>query len=844
MSSERRTTSNELVLSDGEYAYTQDATSGIIKTHTGPLVVNITGQENPVVYRSELRRFERVELERAAQPSPLTPQGAYCVLWNPAVDKKHPDEKGKTISPGLLMGQRVHIPGPNTFALWPRQSAKVIQGHHLRSNQYLLVRIYDEEAARASWKQAVVKRATTLAGVGEGELEVAGSAPRDLSVGRLIVIRGTEVSFYIPPTGVEVVESAQGEYVRDALTLERLEYCILIDEDGNKRYERGPAVVFPRPTEHFYEEVWGEERVLAFRPIELSPVQGIHVKVIADYVDEGGVAHKEGDELFITGSDTPIYFPRQEHSLVSYDGSTKHFAVAVPAGEARYVMSRKSGEIRLAQGPTMLLPNPCEEIIVRRALSDEQCRLWYPGNEDALGYNRTLRQLAQHAPTTRHGAVSEGQLRQRRRGGRDQKNVQLEETVMQSSASTRDATAVMADEFSYNSTFNAPRTLTLHTRFAGVPVVQVWTGYAVMVVSKDGQRRVEEGPARVLLAYDEELEVLSQSEGVPKDAGRRSRSPYLKVRHQEIEDQVQVETRDHVQVTLRVAMRVDFEGAPERWFAVENYVQLLCDRARKALKGRARQVDVEALYSDPDGLVRGALLGELDAQGARPGLAFVENGMRVTEAEVRGLELGDERVWSLMEQARHQSVRAGIELAAARRKLEVDRTLEEMARALKEAQAETARHKAALERQQIERELSVTVARLKASIQEEQERLEIQRSKDAVADAGHMASLARKEKNAALERSLAEAEAALSAMKLEAETQATVARLGAVQAGFSEALLALGSQETLVKVADAMSVQQLLGGRNLPEVIGRVFENTPLEEAMRALQARATPKAG
>ena len=54
----------------------------------------------------------------------------------------------------------------------------------------------------------------------------------------------------------------------------------------------------------------------------------------------------QGDEIFITGKETAIYFPREEHSLVRYDGKDKHFAVAIPAGEARYVMNRKTGEIR------------------------------------------------------------------------------------------------------------------------------------------------------------------------------------------------------------------------------------------------------------------------------------------------------------------------------------------------------------------------------------------------------------------------------------------------------------------------------------------------------------------
>jgi major vault protein len=49
------------------------------------------------------------------------------------------------------------VPGPATFALWPGQAAEVVEGHHLRSNQYLLVRVYNEDEARKNWSKAVVE---------------------------------------------------------------------------------------------------------------------------------------------------------------------------------------------------------------------------------------------------------------------------------------------------------------------------------------------------------------------------------------------------------------------------------------------------------------------------------------------------------------------------------------------------------------------------------------------------------------------------------------------------------------------------------------------------------------
>src|SRR5262249_45034191 len=152
---------------------------------------------------------------------------------------------------------------------------RVLQGHHLRSNQYLVVRVYDEEAAKANYQNAVIKP-QTVGDDGKGAAAPEGSSedvlkPEDLTMGKLLVIKGTLIAFYIPPTGIEVVRDGDS-YVRTAVTLERLEYCILLDEDGNKRFIRGPAVVFPRPTETFVER----NGMRKFRAIELNENSGIY----------------------------------------------------------------------------------------------------------------------------------------------------------------------------------------------------------------------------------------------------------------------------------------------------------------------------------------------------------------------------------------------------------------------------------------------------------------------------------------------------------------------------------------------------------------------------------------
>ena len=130
-----------------------------------------------------------------------------------------------------------------------------------------------------------------------------------------------------------------------------------------------------------------ENRWRKFKAIELNEISGLYLKVIADY-EENDHTYKVGEELFITGKDQMIYFPRPEHAIIHYGDHHIQYAVAVPAGEGRYCLDRLSGQIRLVRGPTMFLPDPRKEVLVRRVLDPRKVALLYPGNKEALEYNR------------------------------------------------------------------------------------------------------------------------------------------------------------------------------------------------------------------------------------------------------------------------------------------------------------------------------------------------------------------------------------------------------------------------------------------------------------------------
>ena len=99
----------------------------------------------------------------------IIPESWYCILKNPAPDNVHPESAKAMASPGLRIGKKVNIVGNDSFSLFPGQMARVIQGHRIRTNQYLLARIYDVDS---------------LKDIPEGE---------DYYNGKLLVIKGTYI---------------------------------------------------------------------------------------------------------------------------------------------------------------------------------------------------------------------------------------------------------------------------------------------------------------------------------------------------------------------------------------------------------------------------------------------------------------------------------------------------------------------------------------------------------------------------------------------------------------------------------------------------------------------------
>lgn len=635
----------DMILAPNEYCFISDETKGEVNCFVGPNKTSLAGTDRCVVFDLKSKRFKAADLSSGIQLFQTAPEGWYVILKNVAVGDKHPNGGGKLTTPDLKIGKKVNISGPVSFALWPGQMAKTVQGHNLRSNEYLLVRVYDEDAARENWTKSVIKAQVVEGDTAKEAVKASLTdipSENDLTMGKLFIIKGTEVSFYIPSTGIEVVPergSSEERYVREAVTLERLEYCLLLDQNGSKRYVHGPAVVFPQPTEKFVDAPIKSSpdtaKAKKFRAQELTPASGIHIRVIADYTELNGTQRKAGEELFITGKEQTIYFPREEHAIIKYGDQEIHYGITIPEGEARYSLDRNTGAISLVNGPRIFLPDPRTQIIAQRALSLNLCQLMYPGNAEALAVNAA--RLGFDDSSVQYGGGGEASML---RGESAYSSSYDAVSALQTPDTTRRvmikgaSKSLPGDTFDRKTKFTAPRSVVLNTKFDGAVQTTLWTGYAMLLVRKNGDRRVVQGPGTFMLEYDESPQVITLSRGKPKSMTNPLKTVFLLSTANKVSDLVEVETKDFCRLNVSLSFRVNFTGNPEKWFNVDNYVKFMCDHMRSRIRGEVQKLGVEEFYGNHTEILRNIVLGKSIDNTPRPGVVFEENGMHIYDVEV------------------------------------------------------------------------------------------------------------------------------------------------------------------------------------------------------------------
>lgn len=811
----------DLVLSINEYAYVLDRTKGNVLCHVGPTKTSLSQSDELVRFEPKSKKFRPCGYNEAISLFASAPENWYLVLKNPTKSGRRPTAgTSNNLPEDIEIGRKINIPGPVSFALYPGQMAKVVKGHALRTNQYLLARVYD--AARASVEGGQVIDA-------DGNVVVPEK--KDYVNGQILVIKGTDISFYIPPTGIEVIPLQNNDalgYIRDAVTLERLEYCILKDEDGNKRYVHGPEVVFPEPTESFVTSPKGG---FIFRAIELSKISGIYVKVIAEYADDDGTVHPVGEELFITGDNQMIYYPRPEHAIINYDEKILHHAIAIPDGEGIYVMNRMNGEIKTVRGPAMYLPDPRVEVVVKRKLSQRECNLWYPGNQTALAYNAGLTEKSLEKAIAKSVKAATANL--------DSSTATAYSVTNSVNNINREFQTLAYLEsnagISRGTSYTKPRTITLDNKYDGVVSLDVWTGYAVNVVSKNGTRKVVRGPQTILLDYDQTLEELQLSTGKPKTTDKVEHTVFLRYENNKVSDIISVETKDFVECSVKVSYCVDFDPAyMDSWFSVDNYVKYLCDRIRSLLKREVKKHTIEDFYQNYSDIVRNIAIDYSEnttsekASNKHEGRFFRENGMFVKDCEVLSLTVESE-IAEILESHQRDMVEKSLELSDAEARVKVAEALFDAEKKENELASTKLINRMNLQGEEARRKLEIQAEVNRKQEAEKQAAKQAEKDMQVLIDAIHEAEMARKQKetdaNIAEKQALADIEKA----KQEAYAKTVADVMKSIQPDLVAAIQAQSDSKVFNSIATGIAPYAIGNGESAAEFVDRLLRGTTLE---------------
>ena len=892
--------SRKIPVTDRQFLWVQDDDKGEVTLHVGPTMVSPTAADRVVI--DDGRGGLQEDTTGAPQSMIELGDAQYAVMFNPLLENDGgPNGRfrpGRNESRPLRNGTRSMVPGPCSFYVRPGQRADVRDAHELASNQYLVVKVYGEVDKEAPYYEVTARSAGILQATGEKDAPTAMREPVELRRGQLVVIRGLDTQFYIPPSGVDIVPDTS------------------VDDSGAAISAAGARQLLAQASDELAaEEDLGEGMARGTPRPQMANA----------YVDQSARArHRKlspapsPSQMMAQGQLTP--FPAAPSREGAPAAAPAGFgAMAMPEEAARDVLVsntvRRALERQARQtikvGPARVFPGPYDtfmtagsrnriydayELLPQRALwlrviasltrADLAEKLprgmmldkddYHPGDEILLTGVSTFfvpfNEIEILSPESGQAIV-----------GNDHSKVFIEAIGIdqKSGIYVRDLTTgevrLVRGKQSYlvdpRKEVQITRTIPIddwnlwiaanepHKR-TSIPIVTPWAvsvtvpnNTAVLVTSAN-DRRVVDGPCVTLLGYEETLYPVLLSTGTPKTDDHPLRTCFLRAVGNRVSDEIEVETLDFVRVAIRVSYSVTFVTAQrDRWFNHENYIQIMVDHLRSIARGRCRTLTLMNLWPQLPNILRDTILGERK-EGTRAGRQFAENGTAVTEVEVLNATIEDEEVAELMQRVQTESVTLQIgdrqvneALVSAKLRAEVERekqTLYEEARRQEAKLGELTKrlaHELALavvrQDEVVARERQALTQREAAALEARNERLKADKDAEILRlteESKARAEAARMVDGAELEK--AERLRALELSLIAAQSSATVAERAAVQQGLIEALTGLGDKVVLGEVAKNMNLVSLFKGRDVATLLAEVVRGTKLDATLRTMTTR------
>lgn len=793
----------DVVLNYRQFCWVLDKTNGEIILYRGPYKLSLANTQVLVISSGE-GDFVEVLKSQGIQRFIQAKTDEYIILKNP-IRTEQATRMGNNQPVELETGKRVVIPGPRTFPLWPGQEAEVIPGHLLKKDEYLVVQVYDEVVEGT--EEVQVRESD---GEHNGRLKEATSL-RGKPIGAQAIITGEFIRFYIPPTGVEVLKDHKGEFIRKAVRLSDMHYCAIMDEKGQVHYHRGPGVIFPASP---YQKFIAIDNERIFPAYTLTKNSGIHLLVIKGFDRETGNIYlpmefrwpegkdnfEPGEEIVIKGIDC-IFFPFDYIKVIGTIAP-----VPISDGEGIYVRDKDTGKIKVVKGPLMFVPDPRHEEHIRRDMDKETSEL-YRGEAVYVRYGGDI-------PPAGSQQAQDSSYRSDR-------------------------------EIIPGSLYDPDKAVAVY-----VPM-----GMAVMVVGiEEGsiRRRVVLGPDRLILNYNEKLEILTLSTGKPKTTDCLIKTCFLLVSGNKVSDIINLETADHCPAQVTVSFRVSFEGEPEQWFNVSNYVKLLSDNMRSRIAGEAKRHGIERFFNDYTNIIRDCVLGKKEEGKPRLGRIFEENGMRVYDAEILDFEIIDEELKFLLIEAQQNAIKMAVANQQEQNKLEAEKVKQDVILQINQKKFDTENSRMELEKRRADKQYETDVAKEKQT--KELELMQADREKQAMMARAFSKKEGEKIKNEIL---LEEAEiivkknsiihdeeiqykerlAGIDLKKMEAGVEAVVRQNQSVSPQFIQAMQTLGDKNLAAEFSKNLNLYAAMKGTNIAEVAGLLLTGLPhMDNVLSLLQ--------
>jgi major vault protein len=284
-------------------------------------------------------------------------------------------------------------------------------------------------------------------------------------------------------------------------------------------------------------------------------------------------------------------------------------------------------------------------------------------------------------------------------------------------------------------------------------------------------------------------------------------------------------------VEVLLSYRVNFEGDPERWFNVENYVKFLTDHMRSLLANAIKRHGVEEFYGNAIAIVRDTVLGP-SAEGGRRGREFPENGMRIYDVEVLEVKIGDEEIESLLVEAQHEVVNQTLHVQAERRRLDLVEQTEAVKREVQHTESKTRQLSLDLQAEEARKRMSVELAEVEAKAEVSRHGLAAREAEQAALGNLHQAELARRRASVELEQAVTQRALEQRLAELKAEVDAVSTKARAVSPDLVAALQAFSDRALVERVSESMAPLAILGGRSVTDVLAQLLKGTALERAL------------